>query len=74
MQCAEHSVWNRGSIQQMPAPMTVRSPGSSRLHSWEVTAPGRESRPFHAKSKLFILYSQRRKMSIKAWPVPSKNP
>lgn len=55
MQYAEHNVLNRGSIQQMPAPVTARSTGSSRLHSWDLTVPGREARPFNAKSMLFIL-------------------
>lgn len=64
---------NRGSIQQTPTPLTVRSKGSSRLHSWEVAVPGRESRPFHAKSMLFILYYQHCKKSVKTWPMSSKN-
>lgn len=57
----------------MPGPLTARSKGSSRLHSWEVAEPGRESRPFHAKCMLFILYYQHCKKSVKAWLMSSKN-
>lgn len=57
----------------MPAPVTSRSMGSSRLHSSEVTGPGSVSRPFHAKSMLFMLYFQHCKKKNKAWTMPSKN-